>query len=76
MLAMRRRIRPRSSNSQFSLPYERNQLPLVIVPLIGEAHLYPIVLAVTREILPNVIRAHLRLRGFDTGRYGDIEQSV
>ena len=27
MLAMRRRIRPLSLNSQFSLPYARNQLP-------------------------------------------------
>ena len=28
MLAMRHRIKPRSSNSQFSLPYDRNQFPL------------------------------------------------
>ena len=43
MLASRRRIRPSSSNSQFSLPYERNQLPRVVVPLVGEADGDPVI---------------------------------
>ena len=38
MDASRRRIRPCSSNSQFSLPYERHQRPSAVVPLVLEAH--------------------------------------
>ena len=38
MLARRRRISPFSANSQFSLPYERNQLPEVIVPFVSETN--------------------------------------
>ena len=38
MLAWRTAIVPSASNSQFSLPYERNHWPLVVVPLVGEAH--------------------------------------
>lgn len=38
MLASRLLIRPFSSNSHISLPYERYHWPAVIVPLVFEAH--------------------------------------
>jgi hypothetical protein len=38
MLAMRRRIRPLASNSQFSLPIAAKPIAAVIVPFIGEPH--------------------------------------
>ena len=38
MLAWRTAMKPHSSNSQFSLPYERNQLLGVVTPFVGEAN--------------------------------------